>query len=402
MSLKKVAIVGAGVTGLTTAILLRLSGYDVHVFARKYPVIDHSNPFFASAFPAASIVPHSVTSPISKKLFLSSAIFYEQLYELNFSGIYRQIHYEVFSEPSKNKPAYLQWLPGYTEIPISGNSFIPHIPNYPLSRAWKFPMFFVDWPVYWKALLKIVTTLEIPFTREIIDFSRINSRFSAKHYSLVILACGSGLEKMHNKPLSLLKGHLLDIDDAPKLHNPDGDVFSYNYTPPLKVYSTMNGKSQDIYSYPRSGTMILGGSRIAGKLIGEKWNGDELFLNYKKTESNLDWPYSAIFELNKILIEHSTNTKIYDSQIKSKIYGYRYLGPNSSLCFEIDPSNKVPHIHAYGLGGAGVTLSWGLAKEITSKANELLQSPNDKNTYKTSSSIQAKNISRFLANLQIG
>ena len=36
MSLKKVAIVGAGVTGLTTAILLRLSGYDVHVFARKY------------------------------------------------------------------------------------------------------------------------------------------------------------------------------------------------------------------------------------------------------------------------------------------------------------------------------------------------------------------------------
>ena len=84
--------------------------------------------------------------------------------------------------------------------------------------------------------------------------------------------------------------------------------------------------------------MILGGSRIAGKLIGEKWKGDELLLNYKKTESNLDWPYSAIFELNKILIEHSTNTKIHHSQIKSKIYGYRYLGPNSSLCFEIDLS----------------------------------------------------------------
>tara|TARA_B100000575_G_scaffold288024_1_gene287335 strand:- start:15377 stop:16585 length:1209 start_codon:yes stop_codon:yes gene_type:complete len=402
MSLKKVAIVGAGVTGLTTAILLRLSGYDVHVFASKYPVIDHSNPFFASAFPAASIVPHSVTSPISKKLFLSSVTFYEKLFELNFSGIYRQIHYEVFSEASKSKPVYLQWLPGYTEIPLNGNSFIPHIPHYPLSRAWKFSMFFVDWPVYWKALLKIFTTLEISFTHEIIDFTRINSRFSAENYSLVVLASGSGLEKMYNKPLNLLKGHLLDIDDAPKLRNPDGDVFSYNYTPPLKVYSTMNGKPQDIYSYPRSGTMILGGSRIAGKLTGEKWKGDELLPNYKKTENNLEWPYSAIFELNKILIEHSTNSKIHNSQIKSKVHGYRYLGPNSSLCFKIDPSKKVPHIHAYGLGGAGVTLSWGLANEITSKANELLEATNDKNTFKSSSSIQAQNISRLLANLNIG
>ena len=71
MSLKKIAIVGAGVTGLTTAILLRLSGYNVEVFSREHPVIDHKNPFFASSFPAASILPHSFKSPISKKLFLA-------------------------------------------------------------------------------------------------------------------------------------------------------------------------------------------------------------------------------------------------------------------------------------------------------------------------------------------
>ena len=67
MSLKKVAIVGAGVTGLTTAILLRLSGYDVHVFARKYPVIDYSNLFrqrLSSGLYCASFG----NKPISKKL----------------------------------------------------------------------------------------------------------------------------------------------------------------------------------------------------------------------------------------------------------------------------------------------------------------------------------------------
>ena len=35
MSLKKIAIVGAGITGLATAILLRLSGYNVEVFSRE-------------------------------------------------------------------------------------------------------------------------------------------------------------------------------------------------------------------------------------------------------------------------------------------------------------------------------------------------------------------------------
>ena len=69
MSLKKVAIVGAGVTGLTTAIMLRLSGYEVHVFTRTYPAINHSNPFFASAFPAASISSFDNEPNIKKAFF---------------------------------------------------------------------------------------------------------------------------------------------------------------------------------------------------------------------------------------------------------------------------------------------------------------------------------------------
>ena len=47
--------------------------------------------------------------------------------------------------------------------------------------------------------------------------------------------------------------------------------------------------------------MILGGSRIEGRLIGERWEGDDLLSNYKDIENPLDSPYSAIFELNKTL-----------------------------------------------------------------------------------------------------
>lgn len=387
MSLKKIAIVGAGVTGLTTAILLRLSGYKVEVFSREHPVIDYKNPFFASSFPAASILPHSIKSPISKKLFLRSTQFYHQLFEHNFPGIQRQIHYEVFSEALKNNPTYLPWLPGYTEIPVTGRYFIPHLPNNPVSRAWKSSMFFVDWPIYWKSLLSTFTTLEIPLVIESIDFSQIDSEFPTNDYSLAILACGTGFEETCNKHLSLLKGHLVEISKGPTLRNPEGELFSYNYTPPTKVYRTLNGEAQDIYSYPRSGSMILGGSRIAGHLIDGEWIGDDLHTNYNSIESKLEWPYAAIFELNKILIEHSTNATIDASQIKSQLLGYRYLGPNSSLCLKVDIGRNLPHIHAYGLGGAGVTLSWGLANEIVTKTNELLGKPSINSTHTLSPSI---------------
>jgi CRISPR/Cas system CSM-associated protein Csm4 (group 5 of RAMP superfamily) len=66
----------------------------------------------------------------------------------------------------------------------------------------------------------------------------------------------------------------------------------------------------------------------------------------------------------------------------------------------------MPHIHAYGLGGAGVTLSWGLANEIVTKTNELLGTPQIKSTHTLSPSIPSdssiekpKMIASYLAKL---
>ena len=72
----------------------------------------------------------------------------------------------------------------------------------------------------------------------------------------------------------------------------------------------------------------------------------------------------------------------------------------------MDTSKNLPQIHAYGLGGAGVTLSWGLANEIVTKTNELLGTPEINSTHTLSSSIpydssieKPKMIASYLAKL---
>ena len=51
--MKHFAVIGAGITGITTAWVLRQRGYDVTVFDRhRYPAMETSLPMAASYLPA--------------------------------------------------------------------------------------------------------------------------------------------------------------------------------------------------------------------------------------------------------------------------------------------------------------------------------------------------------------
>ena len=57
-----VAVLGGGILGLTSAIALKIAGYRVTVYTEK-EISDPnatSDPLFASAYPAASVIPHTV------------------------------------------------------------------------------------------------------------------------------------------------------------------------------------------------------------------------------------------------------------------------------------------------------------------------------------------------------
>ena len=65
----------------------------------------------------------------------------------NFSGILAKFITRYFLSPPKAN-SLLTVVMGYTEIPINDSFIAFPITHFPMIEV---PVFFVDWPVYWKA-----------------------------------------------------------------------------------------------------------------------------------------------------------------------------------------------------------------------------------------------------------
>ncbi|MDZ7756340.1 NAD(P)-binding protein [Rhodohalobacter sp.] len=102
---KKVCVLGAGISGLSTASLLTELGYQVHIITKDDPRTVALNPEFSSLFPAASIIPHAVHSDELIEIFRISKNHFESLYIEQFPGVTTTKHYELFAHP-KEVPDY--------------------------------------------------------------------------------------------------------------------------------------------------------------------------------------------------------------------------------------------------------------------------------------------------------
>ena len=74
----RVAVIGAGVSGLTTAVLLQQNGFQVSIYTNKHPLKEIKNPYFGSLFPSASVIPHSVFHPEINEIFKMSQLFFSK------------------------------------------------------------------------------------------------------------------------------------------------------------------------------------------------------------------------------------------------------------------------------------------------------------------------------------
>ncbi len=357
----KISIIGAGVSGISCALLLQKLGFSTTVYSKHSHNTAHTDPTFVSLFPAASIIPHSFNHPELESLYTNSQSFFTTLLEHNFPGVTTHKHYELFAI-DEEIPSYAKQILEFRILSSSELSNVLHHPTIPTKTGWEFQCFFADWGIYYPNLISAYLACGGSIIYREISIDELHSLEG----DIIVNAAefgGPALSGDDFKPV-IYRGHLLHIKNAPVLKDNNGKIVSYNFTPGADIYSSSEGDPMDIYCYPRNDGWVLGGTRQKGTLNESgSWIGEETKPPF--TEMNGQLFPDQLMELHGAIIHSSFGIDIKDyPEVRAKV-GYRFMG-NKTKGLKIDTQeigNKLM-INNYGHGGAGATLSWGCATKV--------------------------------------
>lgn len=374
---EKIIVIGGGISGFTTALTLQLLGYETEIIADKIaaePLDKRTNPEFASLFPSASIIPHSVTTGHLEELFIHSQAFFYELRKLAFPGLTIHKHFEIFEFEPK-RPKYCDWMLNWQPLEDLEPGSVPHRPDTENLHGWAFDCIFADWPHYLPALTRLYRDHGGTITRKKLESGDIPQLPA----DTIINCSGTGSTALFDDPSDqqlLLRGHLLHKPDAPLITNTSGEIISYNYTPKADVYSDGDGNACDVYCYPRKDGWILGGSRQSILMQNmDSWEESRTERNYEI--DGISFP-AQIIDLNNEILKSTFGHSLNSSDELHPTTGFRYVrNHEKGLRLEQETFGTKRVLHNYGHGGAGVTLSWGcafrIAEIITSKQIESLR-----------------------------
>lgn len=374
---KPIIILGAGVSGLTCGLSLQLLGYRTICYTAHDPDPEAAapDPFFASLFPAASIIPHTVRSDLLSELFSSSETVFSALLQQHFPGLSRQEHYECYEYPVATPP-YARLIRGFKELSPDDlrQNGVPKRAQAREVHGWKFDCLFADWPLYYPALKGRYEAKGGRILKQEIKTGEI-PRLPGE----VVINCTgaySGRLFQDRAKTEIVRGLLLQIHTQKGLPEQDNSK-SYNYTPGPEIYSHSDGRPVDLYAYPRSRDWIVGGTRLHGRFDAAGcWQGAEID-GPTVTIDGKAIP-AQVWNINRQLLRDLHGLDIRDFPVTVK-EGYRFLrkANGEGLRLEEETVRGKHVIHNYGHGGAGVTLSWGCALKAAQMAAKAMGHPAD-------------------------
>ena len=364
MAMRHIAVLGAGINGITSATVLQESGFSTTVFAplRADQNTDKErNPEFASIFPAACILPHSVEGDDVLDLFSRSQEVFARLAAIQQSGIRWQHHYELDAAEAVTLPPYARTLAEFSPFDSTrGHLPFDTIVGRRLS-GWMARILFAEMPTYLTYLFRRY----LLSGGQIIPQSVHPDEFRSLPASLIVNCTGIWARSLFGDPaVHPVRGYLTFIRNAPVPPEPTG-LFSYNYKPPDDEYPF------DVYFFPRKAMdagnapgWLLGGTRE----VGEPGNDGTWRFPATGVEMKDGIP-AAITSLNRVLLQRLTGIDIA-SHDKTFCWGLR-PGRRGGIRLELSNEDGTPIVHNYGHGGAGVALSWGCALRVLEMVRSL-------------------------------
>jgi D-amino-acid oxidase len=415
---ENIAIIGGGISGVTTAILLQVMGYRTVLYTRVRPSHDPDvdrSPEFATLHAAASILPHSVASPKVSYWTGISQAFFRALSFRGCCGVRSQVHYEIFEDPILAPPAYAGSVENFAILNSDETKqpWVPRRSGASGTYGWKFDAFFCEAPEYVRYLYSLYTeiggrllgtpgdgslTAYLELDHEVL----VNCTGMMAHSFLASASADSRYTDapttpefeplLDSLPPKLLRGHYLRVDIRRILTGLHGHFLSYNYKPASEIYRTATGVPADVYCYPRSDAWILGGSRqeggvdASGHWIGEATVGQEI--EFPRPDASPLAVPAPVLELNADILLRMTGGELDllrlvqdDPGVVSPGLGYRFVRDSASDsvrigCSRIGFSGAHRYIlHNYGHGGSGFTLSWGCAFDVLQLLRRIVGRP---------------------------
>ena len=305
-----VAVIGAGVMGLSVAILLRENGLDAHIVAATLPQETTSSVAAAIWYPYKA-------SPEDRIIVWGKRAYevFERLSQEPATGVHMrdgvELHYE-----SAPPPFWASVVPGVRRISPE---------ELPSGRrdGYAFTVPVIEMPIYLRYLVE-----RLEASGGIIEHGEVESIESVASEAQTVVNCaGLGARELaDDKTTHPIRGQII------RVRNPGLTNFILDDESPEGV----------TYTIPRSEDCILGGVAEEGD-----WSLD---------------PDPTVAEsiLSRCI---ALEPRLAEAEVLEHKVGLRPGRPEIRLETE-ELSDGTACVHNYGHGGSGITLSWGCAEEV--------------------------------------